>query len=391
MPTITLYGAHWCPDTDRLKQWLGEHDISYEWKNVDDGQHVVDEMLEVTDGDYLIPTIDTGETVLKNPDTSQLKQALHTSDEDVLAYHDAVMIGAGPTSLAAAIYTTREDIDTLLLERGVVGGLAAITDMIDNYPGFEEGVPGLELSQSLKKQAERFGAVIEPTDVTEIRNEGRYKKIVTAGGTYAAKTILIATGNDYKQLDIPGEKEFYGRGVHSCATCDGAFYRDKRLVVVGGGNSAAQEGMFLTKFASHIDMLVRGDHLKATEVLNQKIKATEAIDIHFNTTTDEIVGEDDSIVAVRGTDKTTGEQVEFPTDGVFVFIGLRPNTSFLANSDVELDDYGFVATDKTLETSMSGVFCAGDVRSGATQQIASAVGEGATAALMMREYLEEIG
>ncbi|PSO43136.1 thioredoxin reductase [Candidatus Saccharibacteria bacterium QS_5_54_17] len=348
-------------------------------------------MLEVTDGDYLIPTIDTGETVLKNPDTSQLKQALHTSDEDVLAYHDAVMIGAGPTSLAAAIYTTREDIDTLLLERGVVGGLAAITDMIDNYPGFEEGVPGLELSQSLKKQAERFGAVIEPTDVTEIRNEGRYKKIVTAGGTYAAKTILIATGNDYKQLDIPGEKEFYGRGVHSCATCDGAFYRDKRLVVVGGGNSAAQEGMFLTKFASHIDMLVRGDHLKATEVLNQKIKATEAIDIHFNTTTDEIVGEDDSIVAVRGTDKTTGEQVEFPTDGVFVFIGLRPNTSFLANSDVELDDYGFVATDKTLETSMSGVFCAGDVRSGATQQIASAVGEGATAALMMREYLEEIG
>jgi thioredoxin reductase (NADPH) len=391
MPTITLYGAHWCPDTDRLKQWLGEHDISYEWKNVDDGQHVVDEMLEATDGDYLIPTINTGETVLKNPDTSQLKQALHASDEDVLAYHDAVMIGAGPTSLAAAIYTTREDIDTLLLERGVVGGLAAITDMIDNYPGFEEGVPGLELSQSLKKQAERFGAVIEPTDVREIRNEGRYKKIVTAAGTYAAKTILIGTGNDYKQLDIPGEKEFYGRGVHSCATCDGAFYRDKRLVVVGGGNSAAQEGMFLTKFASHIDMLVRGDHLKATEVLNQKIKASDAIDIHFNTTTDEIVGEEDSIVAVRGTDKTTGAQVEFPTDGVFVFIGLRPNTSFLANSDVELDDYGFVVTDKTLETSMSGVFCAGDVRSGATQQIASAVGEGATAALMMREYLEEIG
>lgn len=391
MKTLTLYGAHWCPDTDRVKQWLGEHDITYEWKNVDDGQHVVDEMLEKTGGDHMIPTLDTGDTVLTNPDEAQLKDALHASDEDVVAYHDAIMIGAGPTSLAAAIYTTREDIDTLLIEKGVVGGLAAVTDMIDNYPGFEEGVPGMQLSQSLKKQAERFGAIIEPADVTRIRDEGQYKKVVTNDGTYAAKTILIATGNDYKQLDVPGEKEFYGRGVHFCATCDGAFYRDKRLVVVGGGNSAAQEGMFLTKFASHIDMLVRGDHLKATEVLSQKIESSDTIDIHFNTTTDEIVGENGKIVAVRGTDKTTGEQVEFPTDGVFVFIGLLPNTGFLQDSDVELDEYGFVVTDKMLQTSMPGVFSAGDVRSGATQQIASAVGEGATAALMMREHLEEIG
>ncbi len=391
MKTLTLYGAHWCPDTDRVKQWLGEHDITYEWKNVDDGQHVVDEMLEKTGGSHMIPTLDTGDTVLTNPDEAQLKDALHASDEDVVAYHDAIMIGAGPTSLAAAIYTTREDIDTLLIEKGVVGGLAAVTDMIDNYPGFEEGVPGMQLSQSLKKQAERFGAIIEPADVTRIRDEGQYKKVVTNDGTYAAKTILIATGNDYKQLEVPGEKEFYGRGVHFCATCDGAFYRDKRLVVVGGGNSAAQEGMFLTKFASHIDMLVRGDHLKATEVLSQKIESSDTIDIHFNTTTDEIVGENDKIVAVRGTDKTTGEQVEFPTDGVFVFIGLLPNTGFLQDSDVELDEYGFIVTDKMLQTSMPGVFSAGDVRSGATQQIASAVGEGATAALMMREHLEEIG
>lgn len=389
--TLTLYGAHWCPDTDRIQQWLGEHDIAYEWKNVDDGDHVVEEMLGKTDGNHLIPVLDTGDAVLMNPGQEQLQATLQPGEDEVVAYHDALLIGAGPTSLAAAIYTTREDIDTLLLEKGVVGGLAAVTDMIDNYPGFEEGVAGMQLSESLRKQAERFGAAIEMADVQEIRDEGRYKKVVTDQGTYAAKAVLIATGNDYKQLGIPGEKDFYGRGVHFCATCDGAFYRDKRLVVVGGGNSAAQEGMFLTKFASHIDMLVRGDHLKATEVLSEKIQASDVIDIHFNTTTDEIVGEDGKVTAVRGTDRTADAQVEFATDGVFVFIGLRPNTQFLEESDIELNENGFVVTDKMLQTNVPGIFCAGDVRSGATQQIASAVGEGATAALMMREYLEEIG
>lgn len=389
--TLTLYGAHWCPDTDRIQQWLGEHDIAYEWKNVDDGDHVVEEMLGKTDGNHLIPVLDTGDAVLMNPGQEQLQATLQPGEDEVAAYHDALLIGAGPTSLAAAIYTTREDIDTLLLEKGVVGGLAAVTDMIDNYPGFEEGVAGMQLSESLRKQAERFGAAIEMADVQEIRDEGRYKKVVTDQGTYAAKAVLIATGNDYKQLGVPGEKDFYGRGVHFCATCDGAFYRDKRLVVVGGGNSAAQEGMFLTKFASHIDMLVRGDHLKATEVLSEKIQASDVIDIHFNTTTDEIVGEDGKVTAVRGTDRTADAQVEFATDGVFVFIGLRPNTQFLEESGIELNENGFVVTDKMLQTNVPGIFCAGDVRSGATQQIASAVGEGATAALMMREYLEEIG
>lgn len=389
--TLTLYGAHWCPDTDRIQQWLGEHDIAYEWKNVDDGDHVVEEMLGKTDGNHLIPVLDTGDAVLMNPGQEQLQATLQPGEDEVAAYHDALLIGAGPTSLAAAIYTTREDIDTLLLEKGVVGGLAAVTDMIDNYPGFEEGVAGMQLSESLRKQAERFGAAIEMADVQEIRDEGRYKKVVTDQGTYAAKAVLIATGNDYKQLGVPGEKDFYGRGVHFCATCDGAFYRDKRLVVVGGGNSAAQEGMFLTKFASHIDMLVRGDHLKATEVLSEKIQDSDVIDIHFNTTTDEIVGEDGKVTAVRGTDRTADAQVEFATDGVFVFIGLRPNTQFLEESGIELNENGFVVTDKMLQTNVPGIFCAGDVRSGATQQIASAVGEGATAALMMREYLEEIG
>src|SRR5882724_2344306 len=165
--------------------------------------------------------------------------------------HDVVMVGAGPAALAAAIYTTREDIGTLLFERGVVGGLAAVTDWIDNYPGFPKGLAGLQYADDLRLQAERFGAVIELGEVTKIVDEGKIKKLETTSGDVYAKAVLIATGSDYKKIGVPGEKEFYARGVHYCATCDGAFYRDKRLVLVGGGNSAVQEGLFLTRFTSH--------------------------------------------------------------------------------------------------------------------------------------------
>ncbi|MEX0934501.1 MAG: FAD-dependent oxidoreductase [Candidatus Saccharimonadales bacterium] len=387
---VILYGANWCPDSQRVKHWLGEHDINYVWKNVDDSQEVVDEMLAKTGGTHITPVLDVNGEALTNPDEAKLDE-LFNGDKESVKYHEVIAIGAGPTALAAAIYTTREDIDTVLIEKGVIGGLAAITDMIENYPGFEEGIEGMNLAQNLQKQAERFGAQIELAEVQEIRDEGQYKKVVTNDGIYAAKAVLIATGSDYKRLDVPGEKEFYGRGVHFCATCDGAFYRDKRLVVVGGGNSAAQEGMFLTKFASHIDMLVRGDHLKASDILVKNIENNDKITIHFNTTTDEIVGKDGKVVAVKGADKNSGETKEFATDGVFVFIGLNPNTGFLKGSGIEMDEAGFIKTDKTLQTNIPGIFCAGDVRAGATQQIASAVGEGATAALMIREYLEEQG
>lgn len=303
--------------------------------------------------------------------------------------HDVIIVGAGPAALTAAIYTTREDIDTLLFERGVVGGLAAVTDMVDNYPGFPEGIEGLTLATNLQKQAERFGAVIELGEVLGIHDEGSLKRLETTSGDMYAKAVLIATGSDYKKIGVPGEMDYYARGVHYCATCDGAFYRDKRLVVVGGGNSAVQEAMFLTRFASHIDLLVRSDHFRASEVLQHDLgQHKDKITVHFNTTTDEIVGENNKVVKVIGTDKTTGKKVAFETDGVFVFVGLEPNSQFLKESDVKLDEIGFVLTDDKLETAIPGVFAAGDIRSGATMQIASATGEGATAALMIREYLE---
>ena len=303
--------------------------------------------------------------------------------------HEVIIIGAGPTALTAAIYTTREDIETLLFERGAIGGLAAVTDHIDNYPGFADGVDGLVLADQMRKQAERFGAVIELGEVTKIDAGKSSVKLETTSGDVTAKALLIATGSDYKKVGVPGEKEFFARGVHYCATCDGAFYRDKRLVVVGGGNSAVQEAVFLTRFASHIDLLVRGDHFRASDVLQEELKKhKDKITVHMNTTTDEIVGQDNKVVKVIGTDKLTGKKVDFPTDGVFVFVGLMPNTQFLNGSGIELDEIGFIKTDENLMTKLKGVFAAGDVRHGATMQIASATGEGATVALRIREYIE---
>ncbi|HRN90306.1 MAG TPA: FAD-dependent oxidoreductase [Candidatus Saccharibacteria bacterium] len=304
---------------------------------------------------------------------------------------DVVMIGAGPSSLAAGIYTTREDIDTVIYEKAAIGGLAAVTDMIDNYPGFPDGVEGMTLSSQLEKQAERFGAQVEFGDVSEIRDEGDTKIVVVDGNEVKAKTILIATGSDYNKIGVPGEAEFYGRGVHYCATCDGAFYRDKRLVVVGGGNSALQEAIFLTRYTTHIDLLVRST-IKASEILIhdlQKFVDEGKVTIHLGTTTDEIVATDGKVTSVRVT--KDGESLSIATDGVFVFVGLKPNTAFLAGSGVELDEIGLVKTDTRMQTNIKGVFASGDVRSGATMQIASAVGEGATAALSIREYLDELG
>jgi thioredoxin reductase (NADPH) len=299
-----------------------------------------------------------------------------------------VVIGAGPSALAAAIYTTREDIDTVLYEKGVVGGLAAVTDKVDNYPGFPEGIEGLTLAGQLEKQAERFGAAIELGDVSAVRDNGEYKTIVVDGEEVKARVVLIATGSDYNKIGVSGEAEYYGRGVHYCATCDGAFYRGKRLVVVGGGNSGFQEAIFLTRFATHIDLLVRST-VKASEVLQhemQKCVDEGKVTIHLNTSTNEIVAEEGKVTHVKAT--KDGTPVEFATDGVFVFVGLKPNTQFLKDSGVELDPIGHVKTNQKLETAVPGIFACGDVRSGATMQIASAVGEGATAALNIREYLD---
>ena len=303
--------------------------------------------------------------------------------------HDLVVIGAGPAALAAAIYTTREEIDTTLYEKGIVGGLAATTDWIDNYPGYMKGIEGLRLADELRGQAERFGTKIEFGEVKSLKRDGEVITLTVDDSEVRSRAVLIATGSNYRKLGVPGEEEHYARGVHYCATCDGAFYAGKRLIVVGGGNSGVQEAMFLTRFATHIDLLVRSE-LKASEVLQRKLETmSDKITVHSNVTVEEIVAEHEKVIGARVKQKQTGEERTIDADGVFVFIGLLPNTAFLADSGVELDEAGLVKSDENLQTSVPGVFVAGDVRSHATMQIASAVGDGATAALKIREYLEK--
>jgi len=385
--SVVLFGASWCPFCVSAKAWLDKNKIDYEYKDADE-DGVRDVMKSFVADNETIPVVVIDGKGYVNPEHSFLAKELGVESAADTSVHDVVVVGAGPAALSAAIYTTREDLDTVLIEKGVIGGLAAITDQVDNYPGFPDGVTGMALADSLEKQAIRFGTKFEYAEVTAIENRGEYKRIITNIGELFGKSILIATGSDWKKLGIPGELEFYGRGVHYCATCDGPVYRDKKLVVVGGGNSAVQEALFLTKFASHIDLLVRGDSLRASEVLQHELaNHRDKITIRYGTKPLEIIGEEGRLVQKVIAEKD-GQTIDIECDGVFVFIGLLPTTGFLKHS-LELDEFGFVKTNGDLVTSMEGVFAAGDVRSGATMQIASAVGEGATAALKIREYLKE--
>lgn len=299
-----------------------------------------------------------------------------------------VIIGAGPSALAAAIYTTREDIPTVLYEKGVVGGLAAITDKVENYPGFPSGVEGMMLANQFQSQAERFGADIEFGEVSSVKKLNNAIEIIVDNKPILADAVLIATGSSYKKTGMPGEDDFYGKGVHYCATCDGAFYRDKKIAVIGGGNSAIQEAIFLTRFASHIDLLVRSK-IRASDVLQKELKKyidEGKITVHLKTTPQKILSLEGKINGIEINQEDDIKQLE--VEGVFVFIGLNPNTGFLQGSGIELDEQGLIKTNSRLETNIPGIFASGDVRSGATMQIASAVGEGASAALSIREYLE---
>ena len=298
------------------------------------------------------------------------------------------IIGAGPSALAAAIYTTREDIPTVLYEKGVVGGLAAITDKVENYPGFPSGVEGMMLANQFQSQAERFGADIEFGEVSSVKKLNNAIEIIVDNKPILADVVLIATGSSYKKTGMPGEDDFYGKGVHYCATCDGAFYRDKKIAVIGGGKSAIQEAIFLTRFASHIDLLVRSK-IRASDVLQKELKKyidEGKITVHLKTTPQKILSLEGKINGIEINQEDDIKQLE--VEGVFVFIGLNPNTGFLQGSGIELDEQGLIKTNSRLETNIPGIFASGDVRSGSTMQIASAVGEGASAALSIREYLE---
>ncbi len=302
--------------------------------------------------------------------------------------YDVAIIGGGAAGLTAAIYASRARRRTVVFERELVGGQIATTDWVENYPGFPEGVGGLELAQRFQQQAERFGAELRYEGVERIERlpDGRFR-LVTASGDYRAAAVIVTAGAQHRKLGVPGEAEFAGKGVSYCATCDGAFFRDQDVVVVGGGDAALDEGIFLTRFARSVTVIHRRDQLRASAVLQQRAFANERIRFLFDTVVTAIEGAE-VVERVRLRNVRTGEESVLPTSGVFIFIGQIPNSHLLAGL-VELDEGGHAKVDLEMQTSVPGLFVAGDVRWKAARQLVSAAGDGATAAIAAERYLQE--
>ena len=383
---ITVYGTHWCSDCKRAKQLLGEQRVPYEFVDIDADEAGLEYVQQVNDGKSIIPVIlfEDGSTLVE-PSNAELAAKLGITTQARSPFYDLVVVGSGPAGLTAAFYAAREGISTL----GGVGGQAGVTERLDNFPGFPEGVTGAEFADRLRQQSERFGVeVLAAQDVTEVVVDGDYRGVRTASGQeIRSSAVLLALGSTYRRLGVPGEDDFIGAGVHFCATCDGAFYKGKKLLVIGGGNSAGEESVFLTRFSPDVTIATNGPALTASKVVVEKVEENPAISVRPSTTVSEFRGDGklSSVVLESG-----GAQEEVQVDGVFVFIGLSPNSDVVKGL-VELDDQGFVLTDAGLQTSVPGVFAAGDVRSGATKQAASAAGEGAAVALGIRRYLEHHG
>ncbi len=388
---IVMYGTLWCTDCKRTKKFFGEQRIHYEFVDVDrdpDGLAVVE---RVNEGKHIIPTIVFGDgSTLIEPSNAELAEKLGLQTAAKNAFYDLIVVGSGPAGLTAALYAAREGIETLVIERAGVGGQAGVTERLDNFPGFPEGISGAEFADRLGQQAERFGVeILQAQEATGISADGAYRCVPTAGGReYRAWAVLLALGSTYRRLDVPGESDFIGAGVHFCATCDGPFYRDRDVLVVGGGNSAGEEGIFLTKFARHVTIATRDPRLSASRVVVEKVEQHPRIDVLTDITPAEFRG-DGKLETVVLRDTRSGALTEAHPAGVFVFIGLTPNTAIVKDG-VELDERGFVVTDAMLQTSLPGVFAAGDCRQGSTKQAASAAGEGAAAALAIRRYAEPL-
>ncbi len=388
---ITLYGTGWCSDCKRSKQFLGEQRVHYDYVDVDAdpaGRAVVQGH---NGGKDIIPTIvfDDG-SVLVEPSNAELAAKLGLQTAAKNAFYDLVVVGSGPAGLTAALYAAREGMAVLVVERGGVGGQAGVTERLDNFPGFPEGVTGSELADRLRAQAERFGVEVLPAqEVTSIASDGAYRVVTTGDGReVTAFAVLLTMGSTYRRLGIPGEDELIGAGVHFCATCDGPFYRDRAVVVIGGGNSAGEESVFLAKFASSVTVVTRDASMSASKVVVQKLSEDPRISVLTGATPTGFVTDDAGKLVALEVQRDGGTE-QVPADGAFVFIGLSPNNQLVADL-VELDAAGFVVADLGMQTSVPGVFVAGDVRSGSTKQAASASGEGASAALAIRRYVEPL-
>jgi len=299
--------------------------------------------------------------------------------------YEVIIIGGGPAGLSAGLYAARARLRSLLIEKGVVGGLVADAELVENYPGFPEGISGVELGQLMHQQATKYGLETLLAEATGLELHGEKKVVVTTKGKFTAKAVIIASGSERRKLGIPGEVEFTGKGVSYCATCDGPFFKGQPVAVVGGGNAAITEALHLVKFASRVKVIHRRNELRATRILEERALAEPKIEFLWNTTVEEIEGKD-KVKRLSLRNVITGEKSTLDVAGVFVSVGLRPNTAFVKGS-IPVDDAGYIATNEKMETEIPGIFAAGDVRRNSAQQSITAAGDGATAAIYAEKFV----
>lgn len=301
--------------------------------------------------------------------------------------YDVIVIGGGGAGLTAAIYTARAELKTIVFEGNIAGGQIAKTDSVENYPGFPEGISGVDISMKIEEQAQKCGAQIEYAQVTEVRKDGTLFTVTTETGAYTARAVVLATGASSRLLRVPGESRLSAKGVSYCATCDAPFFRNKTVAVIGGGDAAIQESIFLTKFAAKVYIVHRRDELRASAVLQERAKKNEKIAFVWSSVVEEICGEN-KVEKMVVKNVLTGETSDIVLDGVFVFIGHDPSSA-LVKDLVSVDEAGYVQTDASLQTTLSGLFACGEVRAGATWQLVASCGEGCQAALNAEKYIEE--
>lgn len=389
MADITGYGAPWCPDCRRAKQFLSEQRLEYDWIDIDKDAAAAF-VRERNAGKQIIPTIVFSDgTFLVEPSNDELvaKLGLHLRAER--SFYNLLIVGDGPAGLTAAIYAAREGIDSLAIEKSALGGQAGVTERIDNCPAFPDGIGGGELAERIVKQAQRYGVeLLSAVGVGKLGRQGDYVLATTdRGEEYWGWAAIVATGSKYRRLGVPGEEDLIGAGIHFCATCDGPFYQGaEELLVIGGGNSGLEEGLFLSRFAKKIRIIEYEPKLKASALLQEKALSHPQFEVHTNMQVTGFQGKG-KLTAVVAKDRQTGEERVFHPAAAFVFIGLDPNTGFLEDS-MELDRWGFLVTDDKMQTTLPGVFAAGDVRAGSTKQLGASIGEGITALLMARQHLE---
>jgi len=303
--------------------------------------------------------------------------------------YDAIIIGGGPAGLTAGIYLSRARMDTLLIEKAMPGGQVNLTEIIENYPGFPHGITGPELMQKMEEQTARFGLKIKYGEVAEVKiKEDKVKIVKINNQKYRTLTIILASGAEASKLKVLGEEELMGRGVSYCATCDAPFFKDQKIVVVGGGDTAIEEALYLTKFVREVTIIHRRDRLRATKILQERVFTNKKINFAWDSVVTKILG-NEKVEGILIQNKKTGKEKEIPCQGVFVFVGNVPNSNFL-NELIKLDQKGYILTDGNMMTSQEGIYACGDVRKKILRQVITACGEGATAAFAAQKYIEEI-